>query len=87
MKNMSQWQNRFHVLDNQMEFEEESDTEVQTMPKEHFSSLASYLDTFSERIYVRSTSSKTSTQLPVVLKVFDIGAILLFWIVELQAYF
>lgn len=71
---MSQWRNRFHVLDSLIEPEtsQSPDTETQTMSLENPFSLS--MNSLPEKIYIRSASLKTSTQLSVVLKTLDTGA-------------
>lgn len=66
MKDMSQWHNRFSILSNN---DAESDTEIMS-PEQP---LPSTSDLFPQRVYIRSLSTKTSTQLQVILKTVDTG--------------
>jgi hypothetical protein len=77
---MSQWNNRFHVLDSQTSEEEKIPSASDTKP-ETMSANSLYPPTvpppepslFPERVYIRTAYPKTSTQLPVVLRTLDTG--------------
>ena len=70
MKDMSQWNNRFSVLDSLSNTispsSEISDTDSITM-----SSKSPAVEALPQRIYIRSANPKTSTQIPAVLKTLD----------------
>jgi hypothetical protein len=71
VKGMSQWTNRFHVLQDletpQNEFVQssQSQSEIQTMPK--------VPPPYAQKIYIRSINTKLSTQIEVQIKTLDTG--------------
>lgn len=72
---MSQWKNRFNVLEDSnndsLDQDEFSDTESRIMSSEMTSSFSDPLELLSDRIYIRTVNLKTSTQLSVILKTLD----------------
>lgn len=73
---MSQWKNRFSVLDDHINKlspnSQISDTKPEIMSSKS-APLSSPSESLPDKIYIRSTRVKTSTQLPVTLKTLDTG--------------
>jgi len=78
VKDMSQWNNRFNILE--IESNEKSDPDISNTESEAMSpkdspnsSPSSPLSSLPERIYVKSAKSQYSTHLQVILKSLDTG--------------